>query len=153
MLIRWIAKKKGCRGSKGLEKGVVSHWISLSSRGETSTGLMYALLLLFLATYFSCCKIYLFSKEGVWPSIVKLTKTFYIRTCSLFASIPIRISRASNSIKKFCGFRLIRETHLSYGLLHLTGIWQRVGILWLTFRSVKYINVDFFNQIRYFSIK
>ena len=38
-------------------------------------------------------------------------------------------------------------------LLKLTGRWQYDGIMWLALRSVKSNNVDFLNQIRYFSIK
>ena len=56
-------------------------------------------------------------------------------------------------IKYMCGLKLPRDQHQSTILLQLTGKWQYVGIMWLTLRSVKSINVEFLNQILYFSIK
>ena len=54
---------------------------------------------------------------------------------------------------KICGLQLAREPRRSTRLLQLTGRWQHDGIMWLALRSVKSNNVDFLNQIRYFSIK
>ena len=54
---------------------------------------------------------------------------------------------------QICGLQLPREPHRSTRLLQLTGRWQYDGIMRLALRSVKSINVDFLNQIRYFSIK
>ena len=52
-----------------------------------------------------------------------------------------------------CGLQLPKEPHWSTRLLQLTGRWQYNGIMWLASCSVKSNNIDFLNQIRYFSIK
>ena len=52
-----------------------------------------------------------------------------------------------------CGLQLPGEPHRPTRLLQLAGRMQHDGIIWLALCSIKSNNVDFLNQIRYFSIK
>ena len=73
----------------------------------------------------------------------------------LFNLLLVEIGLKNQNILdlKNYSLQLPREPHWSTRLLQLAGRWQYDGIMWLALRSVKSNNVDFLNQIRYFSIK
>ena len=80
-----------------------------------------------------------------------------IRVDSNPISLPQFILGEISLLNRIVGWSLIRIKlkikYVATRLLQLTGRWQYDGIMWSALRSVKSYNVDFLNQIRYFSIK
>ena len=70
--------------------------------------------------------------------------------CSTAEAFPIVYMYIHNQA---CGLKLPRKPYRLTRLLQMTGRWQYKEIMWSALHSVKSINVDFLNQIHFFSIK
>ena len=107
-------------------------------------------------TYFYGKALYVLLNSWSNLNIFKLMSIgtfFYLKMIMLCVEIVNFLSWGNMYINQIYGLQLPREPHRSTRLLQPTDRWQYNWIIWLPIRSVKSNNVDFLNQIRYFSIK
>ena len=77
---------------------------------------------------------------------------YFLWTWNGAITISISFTNIKILIKLICGSQLPRKPHQKTKLLQLNGRWQYDSIMWLALCSIK-SNVNFLNQICYFSIK